>query len=51
MDSNKEAWKNILQTIQRHQRTFEHQLKNMDAQQVLPDAEPGLLDPIKEYGQ
>lgn len=51
MDSNKEAWKSTLHTIQRHQQMFDQQLEHMNAQDVLPNAEAGLLNPIKTYGE
>ena len=51
MENNNAAWKDVMKTIEEHRTTFQQQLKNMNAQEIPPDAEAGLLDPIRTYAK
>ena len=51
MDSNKEAWKEVLDTIHKHRDVFEQQLDSTDLEQMRRDLDRKLLAAIQVYAR
>jgi hypothetical protein len=51
MVENKESWKELLFTIDEHQRLFNEQLSRMHVENLVPDPESALLAPVKQYAE
>ncbi len=51
MDSNNEAWKEVLDAIHKHRSVFEQQLHSTDPEQMRRDLDPKLLAAIQIYAR
>jgi hypothetical protein len=51
IDSNKEAWKEVLDSIHKHHSVFEQQLHSTNPEQMRRDLDPKLLAAIQIYAQ
>jgi hypothetical protein len=51
MIENRLAWRNLLDTIDEHQTTFNEQLRRMKREDAVPDPESPLLAPMQQYAE
>jgi hypothetical protein len=51
MDSNKEAWKEVLNTIHKHRGVFEEQLDSTNLEHMRRVLDPKLLAAIQVYAR
>ena len=51
MDNNKEAWKEVLDTIHKHRGVFEQQLDSTNLEQMRRELDPKLLTAIQVYAR
>jgi hypothetical protein len=51
MDSNKEAWKEVVDAIHKHNSVFEQQLDSTNVDQLRRDLHPKLLAAIQIYAR
>jgi len=51
MAENRIAWRQLLVTIDNHQKTFNEQLMRLKAENMVPDPESPLLGPVKQYSE
>lgn len=51
MDSNQEAWKDVVDTIHTHHGVFEQQLDSPNLEQMSRDLDPKLLAAIQIYAR
>ena len=51
MDNNKEAWKEVLDTIHKHRGVFEQQLDSTNLEQMRRGLDPKLLAAIQVYAR
>ena len=51
MDENQDAWKSIFEAVRIDNEVFRKQLERMEAEDIAPDPESPLLQPIKDYAQ
>lgn len=46
---NKAGWKELIETLDEHQQVFNKQLERMQKDDIVPDSQSPLLEPIKQY--
>jgi 5-methylthioribose kinase len=51
MDNNKEAWKEVLETIHKHRSVFKQQLDTTNMEQMTRNLDPNLLAAIQIYAR
>jgi hypothetical protein len=51
MVENKQAWKELLATIDDHLGVFKEQMRRMEMENLVPDPESPLLSPINKYAR
>jgi hypothetical protein len=51
MDNNKEAWNEVLETIDKHRSVFKQQLDSTNMEQIRRDLHPKLLAAIQIYAR
>jgi hypothetical protein len=51
MVENRQAWKDLYDTIDGHQQVFNKQLKRMSLENLVPDPESPLLAPTRDYAE
>lgn len=51
MVENKEAWRELISTIDDHQRIFNEHLRRLDREDLIPYPGSPLLAPVKQYAE
>jgi hypothetical protein len=51
MVENRAAWRDLLVTIDDHQKVFNEQLIRLKAENMVPDPESPLLGPVIQYSE
>jgi len=51
MVENKEAWRELLSTIDDHHSIFNEQLGRLDGEDLVPYSDSPLLAPVKQYAE
>jgi hypothetical protein len=51
MAENRTAWRELLTTVDEHQKVFNEQLTRLKAENMVPDPESPLLGPVLQYSK